>query len=433
MYEAAVAGAVPETATRQTVADLDLSPSSRVHVIALGKAAYAMTAGALAALAAEGREPAGGVIVTPTPTPSPHPALRVVTGDHPIPAANSAAAAAAIADAVAAVGANDDVLALISGGGTGLTGAPTPEAAALGLTQADLGLIYSQLLASGADVVVMNDIRKRFSRWLGGRLAAALAPARVHCLIVSDVLGDALPSISLGPCTPDPLTVRQVESLLRRHALLDTLPSAARAYLNAVREGEARETPKPGDPAFANVRTAVIVSNAHAIEAAAAHARAHGIDDVTIVPTPLEGEASICGVRMASELIARRNRHRGPRRPQCILWGGETTVTLGPAPGQGGRNQELALAAARSLHDAGEKSNGIMLLSAGTDGRDGPTDAAGAVVDGLTWYAIVAGGRDAAADLAGHNAYEALDAAHALLRVGYTGTNVMDIVIGLIV
>ena len=432
MYEAAVAGAVPETATRHAVASLGIAPASTVHIVAIGKAAHAMAAGAVAALAATGREPAGGAIIGPTPTPAPHPALHVVTGDHPVPGAGSAAASAAIASAVAAVGPNDEVLALISGGGTSLAAAPAPDALALGVTQADLGQLYALLLASGADVVVMNDVRKRFCRWFAGRLAAGLAPARVHCLVVSDVLGDALASISSGPCVPDPLTVTNVAGLLRKYGIWDALPESARRYLDAVRTGLAPETPKPGDPVFAGVDPSIIVSNAHAVDAAAAYARANGIDDVTIVPTPLDGEAAICGVRMASELIARRKRQRGARRAECVLWGGETTVTLGATPGLGGRNQELALAASRSLFDAGEQASGIALLSAGTDGRDGPTDAAGAIVDGLTWHAILAAGRNPDADLAGHNAYQALDAAQALIRVGYTGTNVMDIVIGLI-
>ncbi|HWZ61082.1 MAG TPA: DUF4147 domain-containing protein, partial [Gemmatimonadaceae bacterium] len=333
MYEAAVAGALPETATRHAVTALHLPQAAKVHVIAIGKAAHAMAAGAVAALAATGREPVGGVIAGPTPTPSPHPALHVVTGDHPIPGAGSAAAAAAIGDAVAAAGANDDVLALISGGGTSLAAAPSAEALELGVTQTDLGQLYALLLASGADVVVMNDVRKRFCRWFGGRLSAALAPSRVHCFIVSDVLGDALPSISSGPCVPDPLTARDVEALLRRYAIWEPLPASARRYLEAVTAGRARETPKPGDPAFAGAEPAIIVSNAHAVQAAAAYARANGIDDVTIAPTPLTGEAAISGVRMASELIARRKRQRGTRRTQCILWGGETTVTLGPTPG----------------------------------------------------------------------------------------------------
>jgi glycerate 2-kinase len=439
MYEAAVAGAIPETAVRHAVADLDLPRSAPVRIIALGKAAHAMTAGAVAALAAMGREPAGGVIVGPEPAPTPHQALVALAGDHPIPGHASLAAANAIGDAVAAVRAGDEVLALISGGGTALAAAPV--LAARDFTQADLGRLYDLLLASGADVVAMNAVRKRFARWLGGRLGLALAPARVHALIVSDVLGDDLASISSGPCTPDPLTARDIRTRLDRarlspHAVADPAARAtlerAFAYLDAVTAGHAPETPKPHDAAFAGISTRIVVSNAHAVEAAAAHARAAGIDEVTVVEQPLVGEAAICGVRLASDLIARRMRHRGPHITRCVVWGGETTVTLGPTPGQGGRNQELALAAARSLADAGDRASGIMVLAAGTDGRDGPTDAAGAIVDGLTWHAVSANGRDPATDLATHNAYPALHATHSLLHVGHTGTNVMDVVIGLI-
>ena len=211
--------------------------------------------------------------------------------------------------------------------------------------------------------------------------------------------------------------------------------AVVRAHLERIACGEVPDTPKPGDPVFTNVRAQVIVSNRHAVEAAAARAREIGFDEVIISPTPLAGEASIAGVRLASELLARRKLARGAYRSRCVLWGGETTVTLraGPTPGLGGRSQELALAAARSLADAGETASGIVLLAAGTDGRDGPTDAAGAIVDGLTWTAVGAAGRDPAADLAGHDAYHALNAASALLRTGYTGTNVMDVAFGLIV
>lgn len=440
MYEAAVSGAIPETAVQHAVTALDLPPASPVRIIALGKAAQAMATGALSALAATGREPASGVVVGPEPAPAPHPSLVALAGDHPVPAQASLAAANAIGDAVAAVRAGDDVLALISGGGTSLAAAPV--LAGSDFTQEDLGRLYELLLASGADVVAMNAVRKRFARWLGGRLGAALAPARVHCLIVSDVLGDDLASISSGPCVPDPLTARDIRARLERARLwpgLATYPpeteatlTRVRAYLDAVAAGAAPETPKPNDPAFTGITTRIVVSNAHAVQAAAARARAAGIDEVTVIDQPLVGEAAICGVRLASDLIARRRRARGPHITRCVVWGGETTVTLGPAPGLGGRNQELALAAARSLADAGDHAQGIMVLAAGTDGRDGPTDAAGAVVDGLTWHAVAANGRDPAADLAAHDAYRALAAARALLHVGHTGTNVMDVVIGLI-
>jgi glycerate-2-kinase len=259
---------------------------------------------------------------------------------------------------------------------------------------------------------------------------------------VSDVLGDDLASISSGPWVADPVTGAELVASLERARLWERLPPKARAHLSAVVAGAAPETPKPSDPAFAAVTATVIVSNAHAVAAAADCARAAGIDEVTVVPVPLVGEAAIAGVRLASDLVARKKRARGPRMTRCIVWGGETTVTLDPLPESGagaadasplgGRSQELALAAARSLHEAGDNGRGITLLAAGTDGRDGPTDAAGAIVDGLTWYAVEGAGRDPARDLAAHDAYRALDAAHALLRTGHSGTNVMDIAIALI-
>ncbi len=440
-YHAAVAGARPEPATHAAVAGLALTPGARVWIVALGKAAAAMAAGATTALAERGRAPAGGVIAGVRIEPPPHPSIRVVAGDHPIPAAQSAAAAAAVADVVALVRPGDEVLALVSGGGTSLIAAPAPELA--DFTQSDLGVLYATLLASGADIVAMNAVRKRFTRWSGGRLAVAVAPARVHCLIVSDVLGDDLASISSGPWVADPVTAVELVASLERARLWDKLPPKARGHLTAVVSGAAPETPKPSDPAFAGVAATVIVSNAHAVAAAAECARAAGVEEVTVVPVPLVGEAAIAGVRLASDLVARKKRARGPRVTRCIVWGGETTVTLDAPRGSGdaaaagesplgGRNQELALAAARSLHEAGDHGRGITLLAAGTDGRDGPTDAAGAIVDGLTWYAIEGAGRDPARDLAAHDAYRALDAAHALLRTGHSGTNVMDIVIGLI-
>jgi glycerate 2-kinase len=426
LYEAAVSGANPEAATRDAVRQL--APGSEpVHIIALGKAAVAMANGAMAAL---GSPPAGGVIAAPEPAPS---TLPVVVGDHPIPGAGSLAAAAAIGDATARVGSAQRVLALVSGGASALVAAPLPDIPDFG--SRELARLYEALLASGADIGIVNAVRKRFTRWSAGRITLALPGKRIDCLLVSDVPGDDPASISSGPFVGDPVVTSDLISRLERSGRWMLFDPIVRAHLERIACGEVPDTPKPGDPAFTNVRAQVIVSNRHAVEAAAARAREIGFDEVIISPTPLAGEASIAGVRLASELLARRKLARGAYRSRCVLWGGETTVTLraGTTPGLGGRSQELALAAARSLADAGETASGIVLLAAGTDGRDGPTDAAGAIVDGLTWTAVGAAGRDPAADLAGHDAYHALDAASALLRTGYTGTNVMDVAFGLIV
>jgi hydroxypyruvate reductase len=405
-----------------------------------------MAAGAVEGLADRQRELAGGVIVAPA-TPSNlsipraiEPALaqlRVVAGDHPIPGPQSMVAADAIGETAASVREGDHVIVLVSGGGTSLAAAPAPDVK--GFSQNDLAELYAALMTSGADITAMNAVRKRFARWAGGRLAVALAQAWVHCLIVSDVVGDDVASISSGPCVGDPVTARELVTRLERSGVWARIPEPARRHLSAAASGDAPETPKPHDAAFAHVAIRVIVSNANAVSAAAAAARTAGIDEVTVAEIPLSGEASIAGVRLASELMARQKRARGPdaRKSKCVIWGGETTVTFAgagvpPAEALGGRNQELALAAARSLDDDGEQIGRIAILAAGTDGRDGPTDAAGAIVDGTTWRAVEAAGRDPAADLASHAAHRALGAAGALLKTGHTGTNVMDIVIGLI-
>jgi glycerate 2-kinase len=397
-------------------------------VLALGKAAAPMAEAATATLREHGIEPAGGLIVSPVASSSPHPTLRVVAGDHPEPGARSLAAAEALGQTVARIGPDDEVWVLLSGGTTSLIGAP--EA---GLSSRDLTALYALLLGSGLDIAAMNQIRKRFSRWGGGKLARALAPATVRVFVVSDVIGDDLAAIGSGPCVPDPTTASEVRRLLETAALWERIPPSARELLRSAEEGQGMETPKPGDRAFARVSLEVIASNRLALEAAARHAVAVGLAP-EIATEPLAGEAAAAGSSLAAFLLEHCGRPDIPQHPEraqtrrCFIWGGETTVTLGAeTPGQGGRCQELALAAARTL--VGTPST-VALLAAGTDGRDGPTDAAGAVVDGATWRIAVSAGRDPDRDLRAHDAYGSLDAAGALLRPGLTGTNVMDVVIG---
>jgi glycerate 2-kinase len=369
-------------------------------------------------------DPAGGLVVTPAGAAAPHPALGVAVGDHPEPGPGSLAAAEALAAVAPRASAGGEVWVLLSGGTTSLLGAPVE-----GIAPGELTNLYSLLLGSGLDITAMNRIRKRFSRWGGGRLALALAPARVRVYIVSDVIGDDVAAIGSGPCVPDPTTAAEVHRLLEESGLWERIPQPARRQVARAEAGQMAETPKPGDQAFARVTLELIASNGLALEAAAKRAAELGLAPV-VSNTPLAGEASAAGTSVAATLLqdcAGRDIPQ-PDRKRCWIWGGETTVTLGTAPaGLGGRCQELALAAARSLSGA---PPGIALLAAGTDGRDGPTDAAGAIVDGRTWASVSAAGRDPARDLAAHDAYRALDAAAALLRPGLTGTNVMDVVIG---
>lgn len=430
LYAAAVAAVAPGPALTAALAELETEPARRVWILGLGKAAHPMATAAVAALRARSAEPAGGVIVAPAEAPPPQPALIVRAGDHPEPGPRSLAAAAALGAVAARVRPEDEVWVLLSGGATSLVAAPID-----GVAPAELADLYALLLGSGLDIAAMNAIRKRFSRWGAGRLATALAPARVRVFVVSDVIGDDLAAIGSGPCAPDRTTAAEVRARLTSAGLWERLPQSIARALAAVDRGLAPETPKPGDPVFATVDTRIVANNRSALSAAAARASALGIVPA-LMDAALAGEATRAGRRIASELGSYRPpddlQPAEADRPICLIWGGETTVTLGSAhAGRGGRCQELALAAAGTLGERRLPGGRMALLAAGTDGRDGPTDAAGAIVDDHTWERIRRTGRDPERDLAAHDAYPALDAAGALLRTGLTGTNVMDIVIGL--
>jgi glycerate 2-kinase len=425
LYAAATSAVAPGPALAARLDDLDLESNPRIWVLALGKAALPMAEAAVQSLRRRGFEPAGGLIVAPAAGRSPHPRLTYVQGDHPEPGLGSLAAAEALGEGTAHVGAGDEAWVLLSGGTTSLIGAPEP-----GLAPHELTAIYHLLLGSGLDITAINRIRKRFTRWGGGKLARALAPARVRVYIVSDVIGDDLPSIGSGPCVPDPSTAAEVRAQLEGAGLWHRIPESARALVAAAEAGKTAETPKPKDPVFSRVTLELIASNRLALEAAAGRAAELGLLP-SVIPTPISGEAAVAGASIAAHLLDQcASDPAAPSNGSVLIWGGETTVSLDERSGLGGRCQELALAAARVMKNA---PTGLALLAAGTDGRDGPTDAAGAIVDGKTWVVIGETGRDPARDLAAHDAYHALDAAGVLLRPGLTGTNVMDIVIGICV
>jgi hydroxypyruvate reductase len=434
LYWAAVTAAAPGPALKAALATVATPPGRPLHLLALGKAALPMAEAAVQVLAERGIAPAGGLLVVPEASPAPHPRLAVAVGDHPQPGPGSFAASEQLAAAVGAVRPTDEVWVLLSGGTTSLIGAPLP-----GLHPADLTELYRLLLGSGLDITAMNRIRKRFTRWAGGRLAAALHPAHVKNFTISDVIGDDLPSIGSGPCVPDTSSAVEVRSALTSAGLWEKIPVGLREHLETVVRGEAPETPKPDHPCFQTTETRLIASNRLALEAAAARGRALDME-ARILDTALAGEAAEVGRRLASTLldydatkvagaqVGRLNKHT------VLVWGGETTVTLTPDAGLGGRSQELALAAAQFLSARPPRPDGrsVHLLAAGTDGRDGPTDAAGGFADRSTWQAIAAAGRDPARDLATHHGYDALRAGHALFLTGMTGTNVMDLVLGLL-
>ena len=436
LYDAAVAGAAPGPLTTSALRDFDVQRGQRIWVYAFGKAAHAMAGAAATTLQKGLHTIAAGVVVAPEAHPSPYATISSLVGDHPIPGRQSFAAAHRIGEVAGGMRSDDVALVLISGGATSLIGAPMR-----GMSESDLIQLYRLLLGSGLDIREMNAVRKRFTRWGGGRLALALAPARTRALIISDVEGDDPADIASGPCTPDTYSARDVIAILQRTGLYERIAVPMREYLAGVLRGITPETPKRTHPAFAHVATRVIGSNRLSTQAAAAHAKSLGLP-VVDNGSVLDGDAARCGASLASSLLERaREGWRG-----CVVWGGETTVKLDaratPAHGiatvgtasepRGGRCQELALSAARVLAEGGEAASHITLLAAGTDGRDGPTDAAGAFADATIWEAIRASGRAPEQSLARHDSYAALDAVGALHRRGHTGTNVRDVVMAVL-
>jgi hydroxypyruvate reductase len=431
LFHAAVDAVEPEAALTRAFAEDPPPPAERVWIIASGKASAAMTSAAVDILATRSMTPAGGMMIGPESVPSPHPSIHTYTAEHPLPGPGSLAAGLALEVLMAQIRPNDEAWVLLSGGSTSLLAAPVQ---ASGIVQEDLGTLFGFLLESGLNIGAINAVRKRVARWGAGRLATALgrAGANTHCYVMSDVINDDLRAIASGPCVPDATTAADVRTLLTRAELWPRAPESIRRYLNAVMEGTEPETPKPNDTAFARVTSRVIATNADALDAAVARARESGFR-VTRIAEPLHGEASLAGARFVDGLDQAISQPEISSTPRCVVQGGETTVTVAgtSGDGSGGRCQEFALAAARRLSELGDSGRNWWLLAAGTDGRDGPTDAAGAVISRDTWQAIRRAGQDPRRDLECHDAYHALDAVRALFKPGPTGTNVMDIVIAL--
>jgi glycerate 2-kinase len=431
VFRSALVAADPSAATRAALArTLELHPAARTRwhwIIATGKAAPAMARAAVEFLAEHHLQFAGGIVVAERNEPAPHPHLRMHVGDHPIPGPRSLACANAIATLADEVAPGDRVLALISGGTSALIGAPVDD-----VRLEDLAALNALLLDSGLPIRATNAIRKRFARWGAGRLALAFAPSAIHPVILSDVVGDDPIDIASGPYSPDPLRAAEVEQLLRETELARRLPLSMAAYIGAVRNGDRPETSKPDSPALAHVRPPVVIGRREVLDAAAQRARALGRTALT-AKEPLVDEAAHAG-----RALARAAWFAAPG--SCLIAGGETTVELPLDHGTGGRNQQLALAA--ELHELAQAAlrdpaareqprPRVMILAAGTDGRDGPTDATGAIIDERSWGRMVAAGLDPASHLRRCDAYPALDRIGALLRTGPTGTNLADIVVAL--
>jgi hydroxypyruvate reductase len=348
--------------------------------------------------------------------------VEILEASHPLPDQRGLDAGQALVELLAQTDEQTLVFCLLSGGGSALLVAPAP-----GLTLADKQETTRLLLACGAEIGEINAVRKHLSALKGGGLARLASPATVISLIVSDVVGDPLDVIASGPTVADASTWADVRTVLRRHDLLHKVPPVVRQRLEMGVAGRVDDTPKAGQDFLARVQNLVVASNRQALLDGLVRAQERGYQSL-LLSSSLTGEARVLGGVLAA--LAREVRTSGhPLAPPCcLISGGESTVTLGPEPGQGGRNQELALAAALGLRDI----PGVLLLSAGSDGTDGPTEAAGALALGDTVARARALGLMPRRHLERHDAYPFFKALGDLWITGPTRTNVMDIQILLV-
>jgi glycerate-2-kinase len=389
---------------------LDIENYDRIFLVAAGKAAVPM-ARAIEEIA--GVPLAREIVVTKHGHTGPLRNSIVIEAGHPIPDEAGEKAAREIRNLVLGkLTSRDLLLVAISGGASAILPAPV-DSITLKAKQETTDL----LLRAGANIHELNAVRKHLSFLKGGRLAKLAYPAAVVSLLLSDVIGDPLDVIGSGPTAPDESTFGGAIAVLERYDLLEQVPRPVRSYLENGAGGLIEETPKPGDPVFDKVRNLVVGSNRLALEAAQREALSLGYE-AQILSSTVEGEARNVAVEYANSLRA----VSGDGRPRCLLAGGETTVTVRGA-GKGGRNQEFALAAAIQISGV----ENVAVLSAGTDGTDGPTDAAGAFAIGSTVARAAKLGLNAREHLARNNSYPFFEALGDLIKTGPTGTNVMDI------
>ncbi len=418
----------------------DLAGFDKVAIAAFGKASLPMAASIVSLL---GERVTRGIVVVKAPEDG-RPlhlapayrdlfsarSIRVRAAGHPVPDQRSVAAGKEMLELAAQVrtweseGQKTFVCVLISGGGSALLSAPAEE-----LTLDDKAAVTKLLLGCGATIHEINTVRKHLSDIKGGLLARAFAPAETLALVLSDVMGDDLDVIASGPTVPDTSTWRDVAAIFERFKLMEKLPEAAVCALRGGLAGERPETPKPGDALFASCATMLVGTNFQAIQEAERKGRELGYSTF-VLGTRLSGEAREIG-KLFSGFLQDIIIHAIPAKaPVCVIAGGETTVTL-RGKGLGGRNQEMALSVLNEFeHFPVALRNDLrraVFLSAGTDGNDGPTDAAGAFADAEALARARELGLSEALFLAENDSYHFFDKTGALLRTGPTGTNVCDI------
>jgi hydroxypyruvate reductase/glycerate 2-kinase len=427
IWQAAVDAVRPSRLIHDALAGSDealsdaLGAAERILVVGGGKAAGAMAVAVEAELA-ELLARIEGVVNVPGPASTLagrtrrirlH-AARPPGSNHPT--THGVAGATEMLALVRQAGPDDVCLCLLSGGGSALLPAPAD-----GITLADKQEVTRLLHECGATINEMNTVRKHLSRIKGGGLAAAFTGRLLVSLIISDVIGDPLDVIASGPTAPDLTTFADALTVLRKHDLISRVPPSVLHRLEQGAVGTISETPKTLPQ---NVQNRVIGSNHLALAAASRQARELGYSVLNLGPC-IEGETRDVALVHAGIVRAIRQHGVPVSRPACVLSGGETTVTLGPQHGLGGRNQEFVLSAVHHLGLA--ELAGVVILSGGTDGEDGPTDAAGAVADELNWIKAAELGLSPAEHLARHDAYHFLGPIQALFKTGLTETNVMDV------
>lgn len=394
---------------------------SKVHLIAFGKAACAMAQAAQEIIPPQLIADTG-IAVTNYENVTAVDNVQVMGASHPLPDEAGFNAAKIIAERVSQAQKNELILVLISGGGSALIPYPAD-----GITLQEKIATTDLLLASGASINQINCVRKHLSQLKGGNLARLAVPADCHALILSDVLGDDLSAIASGATVPDPSTYADAITVLETKGVWDEIPASVQYHLQQGKLGNRPETPKPGDTAFNHTGQTLIGSNAISVNATLKAAKNLGYE-AQLYNSHLCGEAKDEAEKWV--LHAKNHIANGLNKPLALLAGGETTVTL-KGNGCGGRNQEMALAFAIAAEQHG-LAGYWTFLSGGTDGRDGPTEAAGGLVDQDTLKRMREAGIDPVERLINNDSYNALNSSHDLLITGATGTNVADLQILLI-
>lgn len=425
LFQAAVRGAQAHELLDDTEpsqwAIRPLDAYDRIRIVGMGKAAIALAGVVEQRLSGC---PMEGVVVVPEGYPDTYPpslprptTVSLVEGGHPLPSQGSVRGARRMLEQAEAATEDELFLTLISGGGTALSTLPREH-----LDLADLEFTYQKLLTGGVGIHEANTVRKHLTQVGGGQLAQRAQSAEVASLIVSDVVGDDVSVIASGPTAPDPSTYQEAMQVLYANDLWHEVPTSVRTHLAEGARGHRPETPGPGAECFERVTNTLLGTNRTALDAARAEAEARGYE-VAVLQEAVEGKAREVGCAHVERMMG-----AAPSASTCWLWGGETTVTV-TGDGTGGRNQEVALGAALALKDT---SRSAVLLSGGTDGIDGPTDAAGAWATPETAEAARDAGCDPEAHLDDNNSYALFDALDQLIRTGPTHTNVMDLQIGLV-